>query len=322
MPLRKKEKTLTLAEIKEKIKKDSASNWLHSEPLFGIGSFPEGPKLITASESAEQEVLLVFLLDAADYVTDRILDALTLWKERYKKLNWKAVLVFQQKYQFLKNAKFYDRYKAFPVFQTTPVYLDPFGELFEKYGSQKEPVALFLNRGEMAYSTPIMNDFQSKLLEIEAQLHRNLRQQDDGLPLPLLYRYDITAPVDTRQIKASEMTQTGNWIDGRTSLITDDPHATLSFGFEGKSLRLIATLHPQARENAKIFITLDGQPIPHSLHGPMIHENDKGQTVLEINRNTGIYEILNSTQPMRGILKFHFHMVIETPVIFYELRQA
>jgi hypothetical protein len=322
MPLRKKEKVLSPAEIKEKIKKDSASHWMHSEPLFGIYSFPEGPRLLAVSDNAEHEVLLVFLLDAADYVTDRILDALALWKDRYRKLNWKPVLVFQQKYQFLKNAKFYERYKASPVFHTIPIYLDPFGELFEKYGSQKEPVALFLNRGEMAYSTPMMIDFPDKLLEIEAQLHRNLRQQDDGLPLPLLYRYDITAPIDQRQVKASEMTQTGNWIDGRTSLITDDPHAVLSFGFEGKSLRLIATLHPQARENAKIYITLDDQPLNHTLHSPLIHENDKGQSVLEINRNTGIYEILHSNQPIRGIVKFHFHLVIETPVIFYELRQA
>jgi len=322
MALRKKEKPLSIEEIRQKIKKDSAAHWLHSEPLFGLAAFPEGPKLLTLSEADETPLFVVFLLDAGDYLTDRVIEALNLWKDRYRKLGWKPVVVFQQKYLFLKNAKFYERFKSFPVFPTIPIYLDPFGDLYEKYGSQSEPVVFFLNQGELTYSAPISNDFGVRLSEIENQLHQNLRQRDPGLPLPLLYEYEIDAPCDTRTFRINDVTRAGQWIDGQNSLVTDDPHATLTFGFEGKCLRLIATLHPQARENARIHVTFDDQPVHLSIQGAQLHPNDKGQSIVEINRNTGIYEIIQSNEPIRGIVRIHFHLVIETPVIFYELRQA
>lgn len=320
--MRKKEKPLSIDELREKVRKESSANWTHNEPLFGIANTPEGSRLISTSEITDEQVLVVFLLDAGDYVTDRIFEVLGIWKERYKRLNYKPVLVFQQNYMFLKNKKFFERFKNVPLLASLPIYLDPFGELFEKYGSTQEPTVFFLNRGNLTYSTSLKPDFGTKLLEVEAQLQKNLRVEDPGLSLPLLYQYEISAPVDVRAVKPSELTRDGQWIDGRTSLVTDDPHATLTFGFEGKNLRFISTLHAQARENAKIQITFDGGPVPRALLGSGVHANEKGQTILEITRNTGIFEVIQSDAPVRGIVRFHFFSVIETPVIFYELRVA
>jgi hypothetical protein len=322
MGIRKKEKPLTREERIEKIKKDSGPHWIHSEPLFGLTPSATGPQLLATSDVTDEQILVIFLLDAADYLTDRVIEVLEIWKTRYKKLAWKPVVVFQQKYIFLKNPKFFDRFKNHPVYQTLPIYLDPFGEIFEKFGSQTEPVALIMNRGQLVYSAPLSPNFAGQLLELERCLHRTLRQDDVGLPLPLLYSYEIDAPIDTRLIHAEEVTQNGQWAVTRSSLATDDPHAFLTTGFEGKSLRLVATLHPNARENAKIHITFDGAALPQNLLSPMVHTNDKGQSILEINRNTGVYEILHSKHAIRGVLKLHFHGVMETPIIFYELRQA
>ena len=320
MALRKKERPLTPDELKEKLRKDTVERWLHSEPLFGLAPSPTGLQFFPLSVHAEKEIIILFLLDAGDFSTDRVLDVLDLWRTRYKKLPWKAVVAFQQKYIFLKNPQFFSRFRSHPCFSTLPMYSDPFGELFEKYGSSKEPVVAVFNQGNLVSSMPLNENFAQKALDLEVQLQQTLRQEDLGLPLPLLYPYTITVPVDLKSILPEEMTRSGYWVDSKTSLVTDDPNSTLSCTFEGKALRMITTLHPSARENCRIHVTLDGGPIRSQVKGEDIGAEEKGMSTMEIDRNSGIFEIIKSTDTVRGIIKFHFTSVIENPVIFYEMR--
>jgi hypothetical protein len=106
------------------------------------------------------------------------------------------------------------------------------------------------------------------------------------------------------------------------SIVTDDGHAVVTAHFEGRHLRLIATLHPQARDTSRLHVTLNDKPVPQNLCGQNLKLDDKGHAVIEINRNSGTYEIIHSTTPVKGMIKIHFVSVIENPVVFYEMRSA
>ena len=104
------------------------------------------------------------------------------------------------------------------------------------------------------------------------------------------------------------------------SIATDDSQASVSFKFSGNKVRLIATTHPKAREATKVQIFLNDQPLPANVSGEHIHMNDKGQAVMEINRNAGVYELIDSETPLSGTLKVKIVNGVENPVIIYELR--
>ena len=124
MALKKRVKALTPEELKEKNKKEYTPFWLHSEVLFGANLYP-------VSDSFTKQITLIFLLDIADFTTERLVERIHSWNQKYAKLPWQGVFVMQQKYAFLKETKFFDRFK------NQVIFLDPFNELFERFGSNK-----------------------------------------------------------------------------------------------------------------------------------------------------------------------------------------
>ena len=322
MALKKKERPLSPEELKEKLRRETRARWLHGEPEFAFTSTPQGPMFLPLSKSMEKEITLLFLLDAADYVTHRTIEAIQIWKERYKHLPWNAVIAFQQKYLFLKIPQFFDPFKSIKSFATLPIYLDPFGELFEKFGSGTEPVVAMFSEGQLVYSTPLLPDFQSKILEIETTLQHQLRLRDVGLALPLLYQYQISAPVDQKMLRPEDVILEGNWANAGKAWATEDVKAVLTIPFEGKSLRWVAVLHPEARENCRLMVTFNGQPVNQTMSGAHVKYDEKGNSLIEVTRNTGNYELIESQTEIRGILKIQMINAMESPVIFYEARAA
>ena len=154
MALKKKERVLTRAEFIAKQKRDYAPFWINSTVLFGANLFP-------VEESFTKQITILFLLDVANYSTERAACMLQNWNEKYAKLHWESVFVFQQKYAFLKNTKFFERYK------NQKVFLDTFGELFERFGSQTEPVAVILKNGELISSMPLLPNFPEMMYQYE-----------------------------------------------------------------------------------------------------------------------------------------------------------
>jgi hypothetical protein len=319
---KRKERPPTLDELKIKLKDETAARWLHSHPHFALLGAAHGNAFLPISPEAEKETLVIFLADVGDYLTERNFEILDLWRARYKKLNWLPIMVFQQKYVFLKNVKFLDQFKHFHTFTTLPIYLDPFGELFEKYGSTKEPVVLIFKAGELKMSVSLKDNYEQKILEVETALQACLRQEDPGLPLPVLHTYKIEGMVDTFSDTANRATRSGEWMESSASVATNDPQALLMYPFEGNSLRLVASLHPNAHENCRVTVTLDQHPIPHAALGDHVKPDDKGNTVVEINRFSGNYEIVKSDSVLRGILRFTSSQFFENAVIFYEFRSG
>ena len=106
------------------------------------------------------------------------------------------------------------------------------------------------------------------------------------------------------------------------ALVTDDSKAALSFPFEGKKLRLICVSHPQARENTRATISLNDQALPNPHHGEHVHMNDKGLAVMEINKTSGMYELIDAEMTLRGPVQINFLNAVENPLILYEFRSA
>jgi len=307
---KKRERALTPEEFKEKQLKDYTPFWIHSDVLFGTQLYP-------VDEAFTQQITILFLLDVADFTTERIFEEMKDWKLKYGKLPWMSVLVFQQKYAFLKNAKFFDRYK------NQPILLDPYGELFERFGSQKEPVAVVLKNGQMVTSIPLLPNFSEKLYQLEHEFQRTLRAGDIGLPLPTPMTWaKKDVPADQEAILSDRVSTFGEWNGTKALLMTEQNGAILSLPFKGRFFRMIAMAHPNARESIRVSITLNEKPLPITTPGSLLHEDAKGASVFELNKITGIYDLVHSDHELSGIIKLHFSNAYENGVVFYEFRAA
>lgn len=320
--LKSSKKPLTPEEMKKRLLTQMAEAWLHSDPLCSFLPDANGPKIFPLDPKVESGILVVFLLDVGDYCTERALEVLSAWKEKYRGLNWLPILSFQQKYLFIKNPKFLERYRNMPQFAKTPIFIDPLGEWFETFGVKDQPVLLFFNKGVLFFKEALLPDFYKTIELAETQLQEALRLDDPGLPLPNVQKITPELTTDLKIIPPDALIQTGYWVPANRSLVTDDSHAALSFPFEGKKLRLMAVTHPQARESSRIQISFNHEPVPVSKHGAQVHLNDKGVAVMDINRASGIYELINSDEVLKGTIEMKFLNALENAVVIYELRTA
>ncbi|MBS1959017.1 MAG: hypothetical protein JST80_06055 [Bdellovibrionales bacterium] len=319
MALRRREKPLSPEELKDKIIKEFGDSWMHSEPHFGFS--PDG-SLFPLSNLFQSEISLLFLLDAGDYITDRAYEFMQQLKGRYPRLPWMPIIAFNYKYSFLKNTKFFDRFKHFPIFHTTPLFIDKNSHLDRLHKIDGLPTVVFFNRAHDINRISLGGDFQQAIMECERTLQIALRMYDMGLPLPNVPTFEAQGPVDSNRTTLKDVVKGGSWIGFEDTIVTDDPKATIDTYFDGKQLRLISTLHPQARDTSRLQVTMNDKPVPHNLCGSNLKIDDKGNTVVEINRNSGVYELISSPNAIKGKIKIHFVSVIENPVVFYELRTA
>jgi len=308
MALRKKERVLTPEEFKAKQKRDYAPFWFNSEVIFGANLYP-------VSESFTKQVTVLFLLDVADYTTERVIELLHYWEEKYTKLHWQGIIVFEQKYAFLKNPKFFDRYKGQKIF------LDTFGELFQRFGSLKEPVAVILKNGELVSSLPLLPNFSDTALDVENLLQSTLRIQDPGLPLPSAEKLTPNSATTQQTVTPEGVSTFGEWNGSKNLLITEKNGSIIAVPFKGKRLRLIAMAHPNARDSIKVSIMFNEKPLSNALQNSLIHDFS-GMTTFDINKVTGIYDLIESENEITGIIKLTFLNAFESGAVFYEFKIA
>ena len=314
MALKKKERVLTQDELKIKLNKDFAPFWINSEVLFG-------PNLFPVSDAFSKKVTLLFLFDIADFTTEKTIEILNLWAHKYINLQWGGVLVFQQKHAFLKNPKFFERYK------NQKIFIDSFGELFKRFGSENEPVAVVLKNGEFVSSIPLNPNFSDAFLQIEQQLQVSLRTDDLGLPLPFVEK-TVQKNISSKQqsVTPENVSTFGEWSGSSTMIMTEKNGSILSIPFKGKKLRLLAMAHPNSRDPVKVSITFNEKSVTGAYKGSIIHEDmtgaTAGQTIFELNKTTGIYDLINSENELTGVMKLTFLNTYDNPAIFYEFRIA
>jgi hypothetical protein len=123
-------------------------------------------------------------------------------------------------------------------------------------------------------------------------------------------------------IPFERLTLGGNWIQGSNTVMTEDSSASLSFPFEGEHLRLLANLHPQARDPSRFSIYFNDEPLASAHFGPHTYQGDRGNPTVELNRIQGVYEIIDAETPLRGKITFKFLNAVENPVILYSFRYA
>ena len=310
MAIKKKERMLTPEEFKAKQKRDYESFWINSHVLFGANLYP-------VDDAFTKQVTILFLLDPADFTTERVIEIIQTWKTKYDKLQWDCVLTFQQKYAFMKNPKFYERFK------NQKIFIDTFGELFERFGSKSEPVAVVLKNGEFISSMPLLPNFLEMSYQLEQQLQSTLRMDDIGLPLAKVEKWSKkNAPLEQQNITPDQVTTFGEW-NGTTSLLmTEKNNSILSIPFKGRFLRLVAMAHPNSRDPIKVSITLNEKSLATSIQSSAVHEDNSGITTIELTKNNGIYDLIQSETPLTGVVKLTFVNTYDNGAVFYEFKIA
>ena len=320
--MKRKEKVLTLEEIKEKIIQASATSWLHSPPLFGLLPTPEGSRMLPLSPTVDGKIQLLFLLDIADYHFDLVLDMIDHLKRDYRGLPWQPLIALEQKYLFLRNPRFFDRFRHSKNFGTIPLYFDAQGEWFERFGARDGSKMVILHNTNEVLNLPLLPNFSAQIQKMELQLHEVLRLEDPGLPLLDTDAHPPKKPLDKRSIPARELLLAGNWMQGNDSIVTEDSTAGLSFNFEGSHLRIVAITHPNARETARLTVSFNDEPLPSAHYGANTRLGDKGTAISEINRTSGLYELVSSSLTLKGKITLRFMNAVENPVILYGIRTA
>jgi hypothetical protein len=129
-------------------------------------------------------------------------------------------------------------------------------------------------------------------------------------------------PVDHRALSARDLLLAGNWMQANDSVVTEDSTAGLSFNFEGSHLRIVAITHPNARETARLTVSFNDEPLPSAHYGANTRLGDKGTAISEINRTSGLYELVSSSLTLKGKITLRFMNAVENPVILYGIRTA
>ena len=319
MALRRKERPLTLDEIKEKISVSTKEQWTHCEPLCGYTVLVENGKLIPLSPKAENTIFIIFLLDVADYATDRILELLMSWQERYRRLPWTPILAFRSKYVFQKNQRFYERFRHINAFPTIPIFIDQQKDWFN-YFDCASPSIVFYSQGNLIFKSSLGEDFSEQVRLAEVKLQETLHLNNPGLPLFAVEKISLDKPIDRSSQLHSDMSLSGYWTLTEGSMATDDPNAKITIPFSGTHLRLVSITHPQARENTKAQIFLDNKPLSPALHGKQVNSGDRGQSVFEINKYAGIYDLVQSDRLIQGTISIKLLNALENPLMVYETR--
>ncbi len=319
---KRKEKPLTLEEIKAKMIQQSEEAWTHSAPLIGLASSNDGPVWLPLDPSAAQGTLLLLMLDFGDYLSDAILELVSDMMDEYTRLPWRPVIAYQPKTLFLKQAKFFDRYRNQSHFHHIPVYSDQSGDWFDALKTGGSPTLAILHQGIVVFKEAFGKDPVRTLFQAEEQLQRILRVEDPGLPLFRVSLRETDKILEKGMIPNDSLTLGGNWIQGGNTIMTEDSSASLSFSFEGEHLRLLANLHPQARDPSRFSIYFNDEPLASAHFGQHTYQGDRGNPTVELNRTQGVYEIIDADTPMRGKITFKFLNAVENPVILYSLRFA
>ncbi len=319
---KKKERVLTPEEVKARIKKEKSDFWIHSEPQFSLMPTQHGLKFFPLNDAVEKQITILFLLDVGEFCTERAFDLIEHWKKRYAHLNWKAIVAFQQKYTFINHSKFFERFKSFNCFSTLPVHIDTFGELFDWVNADNKPTIALINQGNVIFKEALTPDFGKQVINTEAHLQEALRIEDPGLPLPVLYQYQVKGPIDKQTFLPKDLTLKGQWLEGKGSMMTDDIRASVSFPFKGRNLRFISSLHPQAREYTKVIVKFNQENLNEKIMGKSLRFDEKKNTLFEVNTSIGIYDVLKSEEEMQGTVELFFINAFESPIIVHEVKIA
>ena len=320
--MKRKEKILTPEEIRAKLIQLGQPNWIHSEPLAGLLPTSEGLKILPLSPMAETGTLLVLLVDAAGFQFDLGLEIIARLQERYRGLPWKPVLAVEQKYLFLKDAHFFDRFRGSKAFASTPILMDPLGEWFEHLHAKSAPGIALIHRGNPVLELPLLPDPGIALSETERRLQDVFRAEDPGLPLLPPVFPPLQFPIGRRVLDIADLNLGGNWIQGAGSVMTEDSTANFGFAFEGSKLRLIAMSHPNSREPTRFVMTLNDEPLPSAHYGTAVRMGEKGSSVSEITKHGGILELIDAETELRGVVKIRILNAVENPCIVYGARSA
>lgn len=320
--MKRKVKILTLEEIKEKMIAQSAENWPHSEPHFGLLPTPEGIKVLPLSPQAESGLLVLFLVDLVDFSFGLVLDSVEHLRSSLKQLPWDAVMITEEKYAFSRSPQFLDRFRMTRSFSTIPFLYDQKGDYFEHFQANKGSRIVVLHRGNEVLNLPMTPDFAIQLARVEQQLHDALRIDDPGLPLPGIAQIHFPRPIDRRTIPADELTLQGNWIQAAHAVASEDSQGAVSFPIQGNQVRLIATNQGNSREPTRFSITFNDEPLSSAHFGAATRQAEKGIAVGEITKGSGIFEIIHSNVEMKGTIKIRFLNAVENPVIIYGVRVA
>jgi hypothetical protein len=85
---------------------------------------------------------------------------------------------------------------------------------------------------------------------------------------------------------------------------------------------MVAMAHPNALESVKASITFNEKSLYNGIQGPLVHDDNVGASIFEINKVIGTYDLIQSEHELTGIVKITFTNVFDVGVIFYGFRIA
>lgn len=318
---KKRERTMSIEEMRVKVKSERTAYWHHSAPLFGLIKSPQGFQFVPVAPDFESKVYLLFFLDPSDIITRTIFELMEHFGTRYKSLPWKAVMIFHQNLPYTKNPNFWESYKRLPGYSATPIFFDYFNEFQAWIKAGTRPKLFWFNRGKLVEQEEITENPLAQILNIEQKLQNFLRETDRGLPLPLLYEYDMEGQYDKVRLTPGETTRTGHWSGNpNLAISTEDQSATMTVPFEGRTLRFLANLHTQAREDSRVIVTLNDRPLTQGIAGKHVTLDPHGGSIIEVDRITGTFDIIQAKETVKGIVKLEFKFAAVNPIFCYGLR--
>ncbi len=318
---RGREKTLTREEAIAMAKKEAASSWYGSPPLFA--AYPMGGKIqaFPLDPIFEKQNWLVVVKDLSHPSAMLDLQILQEFHHRYGDYGLGIILVLEPHYSYFRDREYLE-WLSRKGKLSFPLVVDRDGKLAQAFGSSEQIAtygvgsstrAVLLAQKEHLAQESGVNWF----IATEKAIQNLLRKKDPGLPLPPLFeaseaffkeidRIDfgrLAKPIDLNRDFKLE----GIWWSEGDRLVTTDARASVRFKSPASRLALFARSISKTSNVAKVAIDLAGTRAPLTLAGPDLINDEDGGALVRVDEARLYQPLVGLPVPMREVtLRFPY----------------
>lgn len=314
--VKRKERQLSREDLIAKHLKERAQYWLKSTPQFVPTKTAEGVQLFLFDQKLEEHCFILFLGECTDPLWFDSVQLFQTLLARYPALPWTPGCILPLRYHFLREEKFYARLDVGDTLDQLLLVLDPITEFAQLLNCVDHPTIVFYSGPRQLKSWDLhKNKLNEISQDLEFLLQAELRKKDKGLPMPLVYKADRKLSQSLKRFPIQQGLS-GSW--GPQLGGTTPTGAACKMRIDIETTKAYAILDiPTDHSNTRIVVKWSGNPILESLAGANI-KFSMGQSVVEVDKSTGIYELLQSTDGLvNGFLELEFPDPKESNVLYY-----
>jgi hypothetical protein len=334
MAIKRREKPLTPAEAVALAKQQLAPYWFgHHEPLMAAVREGGGVRAYPLDSWMTERAWLIFFVDPFSLSARDALLFAQSWAHRYEPQKLNVMVILKLPFEFSQESEWGHKFSQQFTGAVVTV-MDRDSLLHQAFQVTALPHLILLHQNKRLFDRAGSNWYQGA----EPEVQKFLRLSDPGLPLfepltepenPVQNQFEMN--IDGAHLDQSMFQLEGKWSTEKARIVTQDPHAAISFQCEGKKLAIIAQALAERGESEMVVelsrdypkdggilgedLNLDVQVLGNPLAEPI--QKRRAQAMIGAPR---LYSLFRALPESHREVTLRFPRADKVPVAFYGLR--